>query len=55
MARVGQVQLLQPFLTLIIAALLLAEPITATTLAFSALVVGLVVIGRRQPVRQAER
>ncbi|WP_421706673.1 DMT family transporter [Algihabitans sp.] len=54
-ARVGQVQLLQPFLTLVIAALLLAEPITATTLAFSVLVVGLVVIGRRQPVRQAER
>lgn len=51
-ARVGQVQLLQPFLTLVIAALLLAEPITVTTLAFSVLVVGLVLIGRRQPVRQ---
>ncbi|WP_119168790.1 DMT family transporter [Algihabitans albus] len=52
-ARVGQVQLLQPFLTLLIAALLLAEPITITTLAFSVLVVGLVVIGRRQPIRRS--
>lgn len=51
-ARVGQVQLLQPFLTLVIAGLLLSEPITVTTLAFSVLVVGLVVIGRRQPVRR---
>lgn len=52
-ARVGQVQLLQPFLTLIAAALLLAEPITPATLVFAVLVVGLVAIGRQQPVRRS--
>ncbi|OAB55146.1 hypothetical protein AY600_19100 [Phormidium willei BDU 130791] len=51
-ARVGQIQLLQPFLTLIAAAWLLAEPITAATLVFASLVVGLVALGRRQPVRR---
>lgn len=52
-ARVGQTQLLQPFLTLLAAAFLLAEPLEPLTAAFAALVVGVVAIGRRMPVRRA--
>ncbi|MGP1254655.1 MAG: DMT family transporter [Kiloniellales bacterium] len=51
-AKVGQLQLLQPFLTLVAAALLLAEPISETTVIFALLVVGLVAVGRRQAVRE---
>src|SRR5690606_36098937 len=53
-ARVGQVQLLQTFLTLAIAALVNAEPIEPVTLAFAAAVVGIVWLGRRAPVRQRQ-
>jgi drug/metabolite transporter (DMT)-like permease len=51
-ARVSQVQLLQPFLTLLGAWLLLGETISATTLGFAVLVVGWVALGRRMPIRQ---
>ncbi|HEY4541886.1 MAG TPA: DMT family transporter [Noviherbaspirillum sp.] len=49
-ARVGQVQLLQPFLTLVGAAFLLGERLEAGHLLFALLVIALVAIGRRMPV-----
>lgn len=51
-ARVSQTQLLQPFLTLGLAVLLLGEAITARTLIFALLVIGAVALGRRMPVRR---
>ena len=51
-ARVGQIQLLQPFFTVLIAALMLGEPLDAKTLAFAAAVIATVAIGRRMQVRQ---
>ena len=51
-ARVGQTQLLQPFFTFAGAALLLGEKIDATTLVFALVVVGLVALGRKMPVRR---
>ena len=50
-AKVGQLQLLQPFLTLAAAALLLGERLTLSTLAFAAVVVAIVALGRKMPVR----
>jgi len=52
-ARVGQIQLLQPFLTLAGGALMLAEPLDAATLAFAVAVIGVVAAGRRTAVRSA--
>lgn len=49
-ARVSQAQLLQPFLTLGAAAVLLNERIDATTIAFAGAVVLTVAIGRRMPI-----
>ena len=49
-ARVGQLQLLMPFFTLLASALLLAETITLTTLGFALAVLISVVIARRMPV-----
>jgi drug/metabolite transporter (DMT)-like permease len=46
-ARVGQAQLLQPFFTLLAAALLLGEVIDATTIIFAVLVFAIVALGRR--------
>lgn len=51
-ARVGQLQLLQPFLTFAAAGLLLGESIDAASIAFAAGVVALVALGSRMPVRQ---
>jgi drug/metabolite transporter (DMT)-like permease len=51
-ARVSQTQLLQPFLTLGLAVLLLGETITARTLIFAVLVIAVVAVGRRMPVRR---
>ena len=50
-ARVGQTQLLQPFFTVLIAALLLGEALDAKTLGFAAAVVATVAVGRRTRVR----
>ncbi len=50
-ARVGQIQLLQPFLTLAGGALILAEPLDAATVAFAAAVIAVVALGRRAAVR----
>jgi len=46
-ARVGQLQLLQPFITLAAAALLLNEPLTWMTLGFASFVVAVVAVGRK--------
>lgn len=50
-ARVGQVQLLQPFLTLIGAYFLLNEPITAMNVGFALCVLFVVIVGRRVRAR----
>lgn len=49
-ARISQTQLLQPFVALAAAALLLGEPIGLVEIVFSALVVGLVALGWRMRV-----
>ena len=46
-ARVGQTQLLQPFLTLVGAAVLLNEPLTGESLLFAGAVIAVVAIGRK--------
>lgn len=51
-ARVGQVQLLQPFLSLVGAALLLGEALTLHNLLFALAVIGVVCAGRRLQVRR---
>jgi drug/metabolite transporter (DMT)-like permease len=43
-ARVGQVQLLQPFISILFGALLVAEPLTLDLLAFIATIMGCVVL-----------
>ncbi|NQV85129.1 MAG: DMT family transporter [Rhodospirillales bacterium] len=49
-ARVGQVQLLQLFMTLAASALMLGEDIDGVTMIFATAVVGVVALGRRMPV-----
>lgn len=49
-ARIGQIQLLQPFATLVIAALLLGEAIDLRTLTFAAAVVVVVTLGLKARV-----
>jgi drug/metabolite transporter (DMT)-like permease len=49
-ARVGQVQLVQPFLTLAGAALILGEPLTLANLLFAAAVIAVVAAGRSMQV-----
>ena len=51
-ARVSQVQLLQTFVTLILAATLNGERVEALTWIVAALVVGLVVVGRKAAIRR---
>lgn len=51
-ARVGQLMLLQPFVIVVLAALVDAETIEVTTLAYAAAVVAVVLIGQRMPVRR---
>jgi len=51
-ARVGQVQLLQPFLSLVGAALLLGEALTLHNSLFALAVIGVVFAGRRLQVRR---
>ena len=50
-ARVGQVQLLQPFLTVVAAALLFGETVEASTFVFAAAVIAVIAGGRRAIVR----
>jgi drug/metabolite transporter (DMT)-like permease len=49
-ARVGQLQLLQPFLTIAASALWLGERIEPSLVAFAVIVVAIVAVGRRMPV-----
>jgi drug/metabolite transporter (DMT)-like permease len=49
--RVSQVQLMQPFLSMLFAVPLLGEAADITTLGFAAAVMATVIIGRRMPVR----
>jgi drug/metabolite transporter (DMT)-like permease len=51
-ARVGQVQLLQPFLTLIGAALIVGETLDLRNLLFALAVVAVVAVGRRTAIRR---
>jgi len=51
-ARVSQIQLLQPFITLFAAALFLGEVIDVETLVFVFLVVSSVWLGKRMPIRE---
>lgn len=52
-ARVSQIQLLQPFLTLLASAFLLREKVTAVTVGFAGAVVACVALGRRATVSRA--
>ncbi len=52
-ARVGQVQLLQPFLTILASALLIGEPLTLTTLIFATGVILCVGLGKQTQIRTA--
>lgn len=51
-ARVGQVQLLQPFLTLLGAALILGESLDVHNFLFAVAVIAIVAIGRRMTVKR---
>jgi drug/metabolite transporter (DMT)-like permease len=51
-ARVGQVQLLQPFLSLAGAAVLLGEPLTMANVGFALAVIATVALGRHMQVRR---
>jgi drug/metabolite transporter (DMT)-like permease len=51
-ARVGQVQLLQPFMTLAGAWVLLGEPLEAANIGFALAVIAVVAIGRRMQIKR---
>ena len=51
--RVSQVQLVQPFLSMLLAVPILGERLDATTIAFALAVIATVFIGRRMPIRSA--
>ncbi|MDD2700292.1 MAG: DMT family transporter [Sideroxydans sp.] len=52
--RVSQVQYLQPFMTLTIAAMVLGEPVTPSMLSIAAFIVIMVALGKRMPVVAAK-
>ena len=51
-ARVGQVQLLQPFMTLLGAAVLLGEALQLANILFALVIIAVVALGRRMAVRR---
>lgn len=51
-ARVGQVQLLQPFMTLVGAALIVGETLDASNLLFASAIIVVVAIGRRMAIKR---
>lgn len=51
-ARVGQVQLVQPFMTLAGAALMLGEPLAATNILFALAVIAVVAAGRKMQIKR---
>ena len=52
-ARVSQVQLIQPFCTLVAASILLGDSLTVMNLIFAVLVVSTVILGKRMLVKRA--
>jgi drug/metabolite transporter (DMT)-like permease len=50
-ARIGQIQLLQPFLTIAVSAIGLGEPLTPTTLSFAIGVIICVALGRQAQIK----
>jgi drug/metabolite transporter (DMT)-like permease len=54
-ARIGQVQLFQPFLTILASALFLGEPLTLTTVGFAAGTIACVALGKRTAIATASR
>ncbi|HEY9641671.1 MAG TPA: DMT family transporter [Coleofasciculaceae cyanobacterium] len=54
-ARVSQIQLLQPFLTLLVSAFLLHEQVTPWTMGTAFIVVALVALGRKAPIARSTR
>ena len=53
--RISQLQLLQPFLSMLAAAALLHEALDGTTLLFAGAVLGVVFLARRMPVHAARK
>jgi drug/metabolite transporter (DMT)-like permease len=51
-ARIGQLMLLQPFVIVVLAALINGEPIRASTMAYAVAVVATVLIGQRMSVKR---
>ena len=54
-ATVGQLMLLQPFVIVVLAALVNSEPLQLRTLAYAAAVVATVLVGQRMPVKRQRR
>jgi drug/metabolite transporter (DMT)-like permease len=52
--RVSQVQLIQPFLSMLLSVPLLGESLDAITVVFGLAVMATVFVGRRMPVRTAK-
>ena len=52
-ARIGQIQLIQPFLTILASAVLLGEHLTIETVGFAAAVIVCVVLGKRTQIKAA--
>jgi len=52
-ARVSQVQLIQPFCTLVVASILLGDALTIMNLVFASLVISTVILGKRMLVKRA--
>ena len=52
--RVSQVQLVQPFLSMLFAVPLLGETLDAVTLGFAAAVIATVFIGKKMPVQRQD-
>jgi drug/metabolite transporter (DMT)-like permease len=51
-ARVSQVQLIQPFCTLVAASILLGDSLTVMNLIFAVLVVSTVILGKRMLIKR---
>jgi drug/metabolite transporter (DMT)-like permease len=49
-ARIGQIQLIQPFLTILASVLLLGEPLSLETITFAVAVIGCVLLGKRTQI-----
>ncbi|MBC7970973.1 MAG: DMT family transporter [Verrucomicrobia bacterium] len=54
-ARVGQIQLLQPFLTILASTIFLGEPLTITTLGFATGVIVCVALGKRTQISATQQ